>query len=87
MNIYANIRLSPSGPAPRLNIAYLDTAKTLGHENIPIKDEGTLRRLIAAHDVAEISFHSTTYPQRPVDVDKAEKWIKKLGRELAKGRS
>ncbi len=68
--------------------AYLDlnTARTLGRESAPIRSEEELRELIAERGVTAISFHSTAYPQRPVAVEKAEKWIRKVGREL-EGRS
>lgn len=87
MSVYANVRPNPADPVRSGPIVNLDVAPTLGWENIRLEDADHLRRLVSEHRASAINFHSTAYPQRPVAVDKADKWVAKVGRELERGRS
>lgn len=82
--LYANVRPLPSDPVRGGNIVYLSGVQVLGQQNVPIESADSLRRLIGERDVRHVMFHSTVYPRRAVPVSKAEKWIAKLDRELAR---
>jgi hypothetical protein len=84
---YANVKPLPSDPVKGGNILYLQELRVMGSENAPIRSEADLRDIIAACEVRHIMFHDRRYPSRAVPIEKAEKWIKKVGRELAKASS
>ena len=81
---YANVKPLASDPVMGGNIAHLATIGTLGYENAPIETEADLRRLITEREIKHLMFYRTDFPQRAVPIEKAEKWICKLGRELGK---